>query len=420
MADHARFSPSSAKRWMTCPGSLALCRDLPPGKVGSYASEGTAAHSLASLALEAGQPAAAFLGREFEADGLKFVVDDAMANAVQVYLDYVRQRSAGGTLLVEQRVEFSQTIGVPGQFGTADAIVLSDDGTQLVVIDLKYGQGVQVYADANEQLMCYAMAVMETFSDILADVQEVTIVVVQPRLDHIDEWTCSVGRLQEHAEHAKRAAALAMSALARVEGKDPFTLPASFLQPSDEGCRWCPQKANCPALRKMVSALVFDDFEVLETPATVIVQPSPPVPSAPNLGELFGALGLIEDWCRAVRGETERLVMAGIEVIGSDGKRMKVVEGRRGNRAWSSAEQAEDLLVGMLPEEVVFTPRKLNSPAAIGKVLDKRKTVEQWKIVKTLIVQPPGKPKVVLGSDPSPPWTGTASASDFDAVDGED
>ena len=47
MAKHAkRFSPSAAERWMTCPGSVTACLDL-PNESSSYADEGTAAHYMA-------------------------------------------------------------------------------------------------------------------------------------------------------------------------------------------------------------------------------------------------------------------------------------------------------------------------------------------------------------------------------------
>ena len=40
---HAQFSPSSAYRWISCPGSVALCKGLPDEEGSVYAMEGTIA-----------------------------------------------------------------------------------------------------------------------------------------------------------------------------------------------------------------------------------------------------------------------------------------------------------------------------------------------------------------------------------------
>ena len=47
---HAKLSPSSAERWMSCPGSVAL-NEGKDDKGSSYAAEGTAAHELAEKIL---------------------------------------------------------------------------------------------------------------------------------------------------------------------------------------------------------------------------------------------------------------------------------------------------------------------------------------------------------------------------------
>jgi hypothetical protein len=403
---HATFSPSSHDRLLICAGSYALTKDLPRSS-SKYAAEGTAAHTLASRALTYGKPCVFWIGEQIEADGYVFVVDQTMADAVQVYVDEVMQRVGSGTLLVEQRVDFSEAIGVPGQSGTADAIILSEDCTDLTVLDLKYGMGVRVEAEENPQLMSYALAVLETYGVVMGDVKQVTVGIVQPRLDHIDTWTFPVERLAAHADAIHNMAVSALEAATILDSDGE--VPAKYFQPHDDACRFCRAKPTCVALQRHVSALVMDDFTALDDPTTLAVLPAPKVPAGDKLGALYGVLDLIEDWCRAVRGEVERMVLGGMTVIGPDGHPMKLVEGKRGNRSWINEEQAASLLSGFIGPDKLYQPQKLITPAVADKILKKDKG-----IIADYVKQSAGRPKVTLGSDPAPPYVGTADASEFD------
>jgi hypothetical protein len=58
MSGHAVLSPSSAERWMTCPGSVVLTEGL-EDKGSDAAEEGTAAHELAERILSGKLPESA-------------------------------------------------------------------------------------------------------------------------------------------------------------------------------------------------------------------------------------------------------------------------------------------------------------------------------------------------------------------------
>ena len=79
-----------------------------------------------------------------------------MVEAVGHYVETVWTLAEGNELMVEQRVDFSHIVGVENSFGTADAVVIV--GNELQIHDLKYGRGVQVDAEQNEQLQLYASA----------------------------------------------------------------------------------------------------------------------------------------------------------------------------------------------------------------------------------------------------------------------
>ena len=70
MSAHAQLSPSSAVRWMTCPGSVALCKDIPDTSSAS-ADEGTMMHTVAAHCLAKGTDASGYIGvRGYDAKGI--------------------------------------------------------------------------------------------------------------------------------------------------------------------------------------------------------------------------------------------------------------------------------------------------------------------------------------------------------------
>jgi hypothetical protein len=382
VSDHALFSPSGAHRWIACPASLAAEQGYPDTS-SAYADEGTMAHAVAEAMLR-GEPAPA---NTLDEDGYE---------AVQRYVDYVRDVAEGGQLMVEERVYFGDAIGQPNDlaFGTADALVAR--GNELVVIDLKFGRGVKVDATENKQLMLYALGALPLF-DLAYEIDSVRLVVHQPRLYSVSEWTTTVSALREFASYAEAAAETARMLRDNGEADERNWL----FSPTEDTCRWCKAKADCPALADAVRGAVASSFDDLTPEAVSVGTRNVEALYSDALGAKMAVVGMVEDWCKAIRARVESELFAGRAVTG-----YKLVEGRRGARAWTSAEVAEAMLKGFRLRVEDMYDLKLISPTTAEKLV--RKNVigpRQAAKLTEIITQSPGRPSVAPDTDNRPAYS---------------
>jgi hypothetical protein len=405
MTTHAMLAPSAAHRWMVCTGSLAMERACGvPDSSSAHADEGTAAHELAARCLTERIDATSCVGDSIIVNGREFVVDAEFAGHVQTYIDalleYVHWHGQG-ELLVEQRVDFSEFVGVPESNGTSDAIVLA--GPMLQVHDLKFGRGVRVDAERNEQLMLYGLGALSKL-DLLGEIERVVMVIHQPRLDHVSEWECSADELRQWAAEAGDRARAAVAAL--------DVLQRDMLNPGEKQCRWCRAKATCPALAAQVAEVTGADFAAQTKPVAPPVFLGTHEDDDAELAHKMALVGLVEDWCKAVLAEGERRLLAGIPVPG-----FKLVEGRRGSRKWADTSSAEAALKAMrlkhdeMYEYSVISPtgaEKLVKTGALG--------ARQWTKLQALIVQAEGRPSVAPASDKRPAIAVAPIDADFAPV----
>lgn len=402
MTAHAKLSPSGAHRWVRCPGSVVLEAEYADSS-SAFAAEGTCAHDLAASVLT--DPEFVIpVGETKTVDGYPIRVTQDMADHVMDYCRLVWERAEGKTLLVEQRVPIGHLTGEEDATGTSDVIIVDYDQEAIEVIDLKYGMGVKVYAEDNEQMQMYALGALYEHS-LISDFSWVTMMIHQPRLNHVAEWTIPMPQLEAFEEQVRGAAKTVEAAQAFPGDVFGEHWAGEYLLPGDKQCRFCRAKATCPALREEVSAI--------SGPATAhdFAEFVPDVPNTETgdnyLSMAMSKVDMVEGWCKAVRAETERRLLAGKTVDG-----WKLVEGRKGNRAWADEAAVEEMFKKSfrLRDDEMYT-KKLISPTAAEKLL--KDTPKRWKRVEGLMTRAEGKPSVAPAADKRPALVVSNLADDF-------
>lgn len=382
---HALLAPSAAHRWIQCPGSVPMSKGI--GDTGSsYAAEGTWAHKLAEVRLSGRET----LTEEEIADlvGLTGETYDtaAMDEPVRYYVDYVR--SLGGDLFAEQRLPLTAITGEEGAAGTADAVILR--GGELTIADLKYGQGVKVDAVENPQLTIYAGAAVRTFAPMMdEELTQIRLIIIQPRLDHVSEWTLTPAELETRLAAIGKAADEVRRELA--SEADQWHLCPGLTQ-----CRFCPARGRCRELARF--ALTAAGLPELKSAV--------PKLDTCMIGETLGKLDLIQSWIDGMRQVAEEELLKGRRIPG-----WKLVSGRQGPRKWGDKDAADRVLSEKgVPDSLRFV-QELISPTQAEKLVKAGQiTEEQWQAVQGEITRSEPKPCVVPEDDPRQPWTPLTAA----------
>lgn len=226
MGAHARFSPSSGKRYLSCPPSLRLEEQF-ADEQSPYAAEGTAGHEMAEYLIKkhlkkrTKRPVS-----DYYTDELMEAVDDYVAYSVS-QIEEAKRECPDPYIGVELKVDLSSR--VEGCFGTADLVVV--DSRKVHIIDLKLGKGVMVEAEENVQLMIYGLGVLDMLS-FLYEIETVELTIVQPRLQHLSSWEISADALQKWGSEIFEAGA--KKALA---GEGEYA--------AGDHCRFCKARFTC-------------------------------------------------------------------------------------------------------------------------------------------------------------------------------
>ena len=451
---HAKLSPSSAARWAECTASIGAQAGIP--STNSDASRnGTCCHQIQAECLQdpevtpqhylgaellfwskgdehgeswavniAGCPSQV-RGSDYQGDPValgmtitgRVTVTQEMVDAVTSAVDFVRNVQAlkGGRLLIEKSVPIGQFTGEPDATGSADVILIADDWCH--VFDSKFGR-VKVDAydviapahndivtnepvpeklRANLQMACYALGAIDEFGSNTT--KTVTMTIVQPFVNHISEYTCTIEELRE------------VEAFLRAKANETRTNPK--FSPSQDNCHFCRASGNCKAQDTAIMEAALMGFDDVTT-----AQPKPI--KDVELGTKYALIGMVSDWCKAIEQRVTDALHSGQPVTRSDGLSYKLVVGKKGDRTWKDDSLAVAAMhAAGLPDTVIYKQTMLG-PAAIEKLSKAKKgtapvlPADKWLALQAQITQADGKPTIALETDPRP---AIAAATDgFDDV----
>jgi len=320
---------STAKILMNCQGWLKLKNTVPPQLENEYMARGTLLHSAIEATLNG-------ISRETVAkmsykhmsmnEDLLDVLDDTVRLLDEIDPDKMMEYST------ETQVSFGDA--APGVFGTADLIAKLNG--RAIMADFKFGQGVPVDAEENDQLFFATAAAMRTPATQWAfqDADEVEFIIIQPPF--IKRWTTTIDRVMLWEQTFLKALAIAQGDNAPLK--------------KGEHCRFCSAKPICPIMTGAVDRALKVQIDGL------------PIE---HINNYLKNADLLEQWITDLRALAFQAMENGAKL--PDWK----LVAKRGMRKWTDPALAARSLesLGIDP----YAPKEVLSPAQAEKALKKVK-----------------------------------------------
>ena len=375
MGKHAILSASGAHRWLECTPAARLELEF-KDQESTAAAQGTAAHNLCehklkkALHIRSKRPVSEFNDDEMEEHS------DAYVEYVLEQLEEVKKNCKDPLVLIEERLDFS--CYVPEGFGTADTIIIGDKN--LHIIDMKYGQGILVYAEDNPQMKLYALGALASYES-LYDIEEVTMHIFQPRRENVSAWTISVDELKKWAEND-----LVPKAKLAFKGEGEY-LPGDW-------CTFCRAAVKCRARADEKLRLAQSEFKL------------PPLLTDNEIEKILSKLSDLTRWANEIVAyATDAAVNHGKEWSG-----FKVVEGRS-NRKYQDEDKVAEVAKANGYKDIYRT--SLITLTEMEKLMGKQKFKD---ILGDFIIKAPGKPTLVPLSDKRQALNVSSAKTEFNKI----
>lgn len=378
---HALLAASAAARWLNCTAAPHFEAQF-PDSVSEYAAEGTLAHALAECKLRKRyldanpKSVAAKLSKLRKDERYNEEMETATDAYLDVVADQIMEYDSQPSVAVEVRVDLSSY--VPESFGTCDCCIIGSG--VLSILDYKHGKGVPVSAEANPQIMLYALGALDRYQLVYGDtIHTVRMTIVQPRLGSTSTYTLTVEQLRAWGESIRPTA------------QEAFVGPGSF-NPGD-WCRFCRGKAQCRARADRYTAL--EDFKDIQPSALFDAE----------IGELLERGKALTQWYKDLEAYASEALLQGKPIPG-----WKIVAGRS-VRTWSDQDAAFEAAKAAGYDEALLYERTPLTLSAVEKLMGKAAFADT---LGSYVIKPPGKPTLAPESDKRPAYT--PAAADFEGV----
>lgn len=439
---HRGTGPSGAHRWMNCTGSLGAAKEflgnLTPGQAREFARGNTAARQGTTAHAAAEAEVRLMLGEiepaEYRATITELVVNpedgeeytEEMGVHVAEYVNVMREFiDVGREVRVETKV--GAVIPLTGSHedevyvisGSADGLIppkpkaRAKKDKNLVVLDYKHGEGVDVEVEENPQTRIYALGALSEIADEDGNLPEITSVdyyIVQPRLGGIKTWSESVDDLL-----AWRDDVLAPALTAALYGEDE----GAQFRPSDEACEWCPARGTCSALAESVVASassLFDAVTEAEFENGPGSMPDVTALSDERLGVLLDQIMALEGLKDDLKAEAQRRQHRGHVIPG-----FKMV-GYTPSRKWRP--EATEVLseMGTLRDEIgeeataAVWKKSLLTPKQAVAAMKAAGVEDAEDVLAPYVEAAPPRPVIAREGDRRKTWSGAPPERMFDAL----
>lgn len=340
---HALLSPSSAHRWLTCPGSVEANRKKPRTS-NDHALLGTTAHSLLELCQRLGYDPANYVGDIVDKEtGIK--VTEEMAEAVNYALEYVDDLLAanpGAKMRIEEPVYPGLLLGLKKDllWGTPDIQIELEN--ELVTIDYKHGVGVAVEVEDNAQIKLYHVGGRHRAEGRYRRYRSVVIQPRLPRRHPVQEHSITDKQLMHWVDNTVRPVI-------------PIALGEAAPRVAGDHCRFCYASGNCEAQMGQKLEKAARDFT--EEPKDL---------SPKRIAELLEMVTSVEIAIKDLRDHATALVHAGKKIPGWE------KDWTKPRKVWADEETVIKLAknLGLTPRDIYTV--ELLSPSALDKLLIER------------------------------------------------